>query len=133
MSVFVDDARLPYGRMLMCHMWADTLDELLGMADRIGVKRRWLQRPAELATGTHPLYAADPRYRIGMDASWVHFDIARVKRVLAVAAGAIETDRFGPFEHETKLMLASGCPSLEARAATRLERLAAVRTRRAAE
>lgn len=85
MSVYVDNARHAFGRMLMCHMWADTRDELFAMADRIGVARRWFQRPA--GTGLP-----------GMHASWEHFDIAQSKRALAVAAGAIETDRYGPVE-----------------------------------
>lgn len=83
MSVYVDDMRAPFGRMGMCHMWADTLDELLAMADRIGVQRKWLQQP--------------PR------ASWVHFDIALGKRALAVKAGAIETDKYGPVIHVARL------------------------------
>ncbi|BAU93803.1 hypothetical protein MPPM_5198 [Methylorubrum populi] len=29
------------------------------------------------------------------NASWVHFDIAKGKRALAIQAGAIETDRYG--------------------------------------
>lgn len=53
----------------MCHMVADTPDELLQMADRIGVARRWLQH-----AGT-----------------WrEHFDICLSRRKLAVAAGARE-------------------------------------------
>lgn len=83
MTVYVDDARNPFGRYLMCHMWADTLDELLATVDRIGVKRKWLQQPPK--------------------ASWVHFDITQSKRALAVAAGAIETDKYGPSEHVAKL------------------------------
>ena len=71
MAVYVDDARLPFGRMLMCHMMADTTEELLAMADRIGVARKWIQFP-----GT---------YR-------EHFDIALSKRALAVQAGAIEVE-----------------------------------------
>ena len=69
MSVYVDDMRAPYGRMKLCHMLADTSEELLAMADRIGVARKWIQNP-----GT-------PRE---------HFDIALSKRALAVAAGARE-------------------------------------------
>ena len=72
MTVYVDDMRAPYGRMVMCHMIADS-DEELHQADRIGVARRWFQKP-----GT-------PRR---------HYDIALSKRALAVAAGAVEiTDR----------------------------------------
>ena len=44
-------------------------DELLAMADRIGVDRKWIQK-----AGRHD----------------EHFDIAMTKRALAVAAGAIE-------------------------------------------
>jgi hypothetical protein len=69
MSVYVDDMRARFGRMVMCHMVADTLDELHAMADRIGVARRWHQGPP---TGR-----------------WPHYDIALSKRALAVAAGAL--------------------------------------------
>lgn len=72
MSVYVDSMRARYGRMVMCHMFADTTAELLAMADQIGVARRWLQH-----AGT-----------------WKeHFDIALSKRALAVKAGAIEAGR----------------------------------------
>lgn len=69
MSVYVDDMRAPYKGMLMCHMIADTSAELVAMADRIGVKRKWIQHP-----GT-------PKE---------HFDICLAKRAQAVAAGARE-------------------------------------------
>lgn len=69
MSVYVDDMAAKFRRMKMCHMVADTTDELLAMADKIGVRRKWLQ-----ATGTHR----------------EHFDICMSKRAKAVAAGAIE-------------------------------------------
>jgi hypothetical protein len=59
------------------------------MADRIGVQRKWFQRPA---------WTGVP----GMDASWEHFDIAQSKRALAIAAGAIETDKYGPIEFEAR-------------------------------
>ncbi len=72
MTVYVDDMQAPFGRMKMCHMVADSTEELLAMADKIGVDRKWLQSP-----GT----------------SREHFDIAMSKRALAVKAGAIEVTR----------------------------------------
>jgi hypothetical protein len=73
MSVYVDPARYVYGRMIMCHMIADTPIELHAMADEIGVARRWFQTPPK--------------------ASFWHYDIAKNKRVVAVKLGAIESDR----------------------------------------
>jgi hypothetical protein len=72
-TVYVDRARNGFGRMLMCHMIADTPDELHAMADRIGVARRWFQQPPK--------------------ASFWHYDIAQTKRALAVAAGAVDCER----------------------------------------
>lgn len=69
MAVYVDDMKASFGRMKMCHMMADSTDELLSLADRIGVARKWIQ-----ARGTHR----------------EHFDIAMSKRKLAVTAGAVE-------------------------------------------
>lgn len=69
MAVYVDHARIRYGRMTMCHMAADSSDELLDMAARIGVQWKWLQR-----AGT----------------AREHFDVCLAKRALAVAAGAVE-------------------------------------------
>ncbi len=95
MSVYVDDMKAPFGNMVMCHMWADSDDELLAMADRIGVARKWIQGHPKLSFGQH------------RNASWVHFDIAQTKRALAVRNGAIQTDRYGPVEHTTRLNLAA--------------------------
>lgn len=74
MSVYVDDMRAKYGRMVMCHMLADTDEELHAMAARVGVARRWHQK----AGTTHS-----------------HYDICLSKRALAVRLGAVEIDRAG--------------------------------------
>lgn len=68
MTVYVDDANIPFGRMIMCHMVADTLDESNSMADVIGVNRKWFQD-----------YPRHP-----------HYDISRMKKALALQNGAIE-------------------------------------------
>jgi Protein of unknown function (DUF4031) len=71
-TVYVDDMYLyplgQFGRMKMSHMMADTTEELLAMADKIGVARRWVQ------------HAGTPKE---------HFDIAKSKREEAIALGAI--------------------------------------------
>lgn len=79
MTVYVDHPRRRLGYMIMCHLWADTTDELLAMVDLIGVDRKWLQEPPK--------------------AKWTHFDISKGKRVLAVAAGAVETDSREAIRH----------------------------------
>ncbi len=78
MAVFVDPSAHPYRGMVMCHMWADTLLELHAMADAVGLRRAWFQRPPK--------------------ASWEHYDVCKATRARVVALGAIETDRFGPLE-----------------------------------
>lgn len=70
MPVYVDDMAAKFGRMVMCHLTADTLEELHAMADTIGVSRNRYQGP--------------PVTRMP------HYDIAQSKRALAVKAGAIE-------------------------------------------
>ncbi len=47
MTVYVDDMQAQYGRMKMCHMIADTDEELHAMADLIGIARKWWQSPAK--------------------------------------------------------------------------------------
>jgi len=63
-TVYVDTMTARFGRMIMCHMLADTEAELHAMADRIGVARRWHQGD--------------------------HYDICLAKKALAIKAGAIE-------------------------------------------
>ena len=72
MSVYVDSMKAKFGRMIMCHLNADTTEELLAMADKIGVARKWIQKAG------HPVYE--------------HFDICMAKRALAVKHGAKEID-----------------------------------------
>ena len=73
MAVYVDDMRAQFGRMIMCHMLADTDEELHTMADKIGVRRKWHQK------------AGTPHS---------HYDICMSKREIAVKFGAIEIDRY---------------------------------------
>ena len=74
MTVYVDDMyRSPlgrFGRMKMSHMIADSKEELLEMADRIGLARKWIQ------------YPDNPRRR--------HYDVSMSLRRKAIAAGAVE-------------------------------------------
>lgn len=52
----------------MNHMLADSLEELLAMATKIGMDHKWLQK-----AGTHQ----------------VHFDISAERRAIALSYGAI--------------------------------------------
>lgn len=71
MSVYVDTAANAFGRMIMCHMIADTPAELRAMAEKIGVQVKWFQ-----ARSSTP-----------------HFDVAKSKREIAIANGAQVLDR----------------------------------------
>lgn len=64
MSVYVDDMRAKYRRMIMCHMVGDTEQELHAMAVLIGVARKWYQGN--------------------------HYDVCLSMRAKAVSLGAIE-------------------------------------------
>lgn len=67
MPVYIDGMNAKYGRMKMCHMIADTLEELHAMADTIGVQRKWFQNKA----------------------SFPHYDICLTKRASALRNGAL--------------------------------------------
>ena len=70
MAVFIDNMNRRFGRMIMCHMIADTNEELLEMCDNIKVNKKWIQHPNT--------------YR-------EHFDICVSKKKIAVEKyGAIE-------------------------------------------
>lgn len=67
MGVYVDSIDLPYRGMTMCHMVADTTEELLAMVDKIGVAKKWIQYPGTVHE---------------------HFDICKSKKLLALKHGA---------------------------------------------
>lgn len=70
--VYVDDMKAKYGNMIMFHMLADTEEELLEMAKKIGVNEKWWQ------------FKGTPKS---------HFDICQSKKLLALSFGAKEVTR----------------------------------------
>lgn len=70
MMVYVDNMKATYGRMIMCHIIADTIEELHEMADKIGIDRKWFQ--------SHSKH--------------LHYDICLNKRKIAISYGAKEID-----------------------------------------
>ena len=62
--VYIDNANIKHGRMTMCHMIADTEEELYNMIDIIGVQRKWKHNN--------------------------HYDICLSKKKLTIENGAIE-------------------------------------------
>lgn len=71
MAVYIDKANIKYRNMIMCHMIADSLEELHQMADIIGIQRKWFQK----------------------NASFPHYDICLKKKNIALKNGAIEVNR----------------------------------------
>jgi hypothetical protein len=45
--VYVDDMNLPWRGMIMSHMIADTLEELHDMAERLGVRKHFQDKPGQ--------------------------------------------------------------------------------------
>jgi len=72
-AVYVDPAIWPWRGRLWCHLRADSPDELLRFAARLGLPRQWLQtRPGQ---------------------PWKdHYDLPSDLRFQAVALGAVEID-----------------------------------------
>jgi len=76
MSVYVDPVMGHGGSKSFkwprsCHMYGDSLDELHAMARAIGMRREWFQDKDKLP----------------------HYDLVPTRRVVAIAAGAIEHTR----------------------------------------
>lgn len=95
MTVYVDDMQAQYGRMIMCHMLADTDEELHAMADAIGVARKWHQKPGTPHS---------------------HYDICMSKKAKAINLGAvligrkelvdiIRIKRYALAPHDTRIMI----------------------------
>lgn len=91
MTVYVGVPMWPFRNMIMCHMFADTNEELEEMARKLRLNRSWQQKPRE---------------NIGP-----HYDIAKSKRAEAVRLGAIPCntieeevdalDKVEAFRHES--------------------------------
>lgn len=78
MAVYVDQPMFLYRGQKYCHVWADNLDELHAAAQAAGLRREWFQQPPK--------------------ASWEHYDCAPRIRANLIAAGAVETDKYGAAE-----------------------------------
>lgn len=83
MTVYVDSMMAPYGRMIMCHMIADSEAELHAMAAAIGIQRRWYQS--------------------------YHYDISKGKRALAVERGAVEVTMIELAALRRRMMVEGHC------------------------
>ncbi len=83
MGVYVDESMWKFGRMVMCHMLADTEDELHEMAEKLGLKRRWHQ----ISKG-------------GLS----HYDISKSKRAKALELGA-EEFKVLDYKHKSAILL----------------------------
>lgn len=69
MTVYIDDYRVPYRDRRICHMIADTEQELHAMAAALGISERWFHRDhydvtdelrdAAVALGAVPISARD--------------------------------------------------------------------------
>lgn len=68
--VYVDKQRNAFRGMVLCHMLADSEDELHNMARQVRMKREWFQ-----------------------NSRVPHYDICMERRAMALAKGAIEIDR----------------------------------------
>lgn len=70
--VYIDSMNAKYGRMKLCHMLADTSEELKEMALKIGHNLRWIHHQ-----GTYK----------------EHFDVCLEKKAKALKLGAKEVSR----------------------------------------
>jgi hypothetical protein len=71
MAVYIDSANIKYRNMIMCHMIADSYEELHEMAEMIGMKRSWFQG----------------------NASFPHYDVCLTRKKKAIHYGSQEVTR----------------------------------------
>ena len=68
--IYVDRAIWPWKGKKWCHLFADSVDELHGFAEKMGLKRGWFQ-----------------------DKRVPHYDLTESKRSIALKQGAIEATK----------------------------------------
>ena len=61
--IYVDAPKYPFKRFVMCHLMADSLDELHAFAERLSLSKEWFQDD--------------------------HYDISKSKRTQAIKMGAL--------------------------------------------
>ena len=120
MPVYVDEPILNQRRFAVCNMWADSDEELLAMADRIGVSRKAIIGHPELSRPS-------ARY-----VNWPPFKIGEVKRAEALRRGARQTDRYGSLEHGARKKIASDVPKRQREGKKMLKAVEAAREKRRA-
>ena len=69
MTVYVDNANLAFGRMIMCHVIADSDTELLSAIEKINLDKKYHQYPNTWKS---------------------HFDVCKSKKKLLIENGAVE-------------------------------------------
>jgi hypothetical protein len=102
MTVYVDPPRYKVGRMVTCHMAADSLVELHTVAEALGIRRWFQDKPGA-----------------------PHYDICKATRRRAIALGAVESTRRGLLAKAKECAAHEAEPSKEASAPNEanLERL----------
>lgn len=112
MTIYVDDVRHRFRNMWMCHMWADTIDELHTEALALGLRMEWFQCPPK--------------------ASWEHYDISLSMKAKALKRGAVLTDKYGPLvrEYQRRLLLPRLPRDVRERLEEKLKTIANLRERR---
>ena len=85
LMVYVDNMYAPFGRMKMCHLEADSSEELREFAKRLGLRPEWIQHPG----------------------TWKeHFDVSMSLRARAVQMGAKEIT----MRELAEISMAKRCP-----------------------